>query len=224
MGDVNLNMDFNQQLAIETTAMAWSPSPAAGVERKRLERENAESGRATSVVRYGAGSSFPTHVHGGGEEFLVLEGVFSDENGHYPVGSYVRNPPGSSHAPFSDGGCTILVKLHQMDASDQITVVHRTTDEPWSAGEVAGHARQQLNDNPRERVSFEKLAAGTALPPIKDPNGQEFYVVSGSLRVNGGEHPAGTWLRFPPGETTRISATTATVFWHKRGHLAEPPR
>ena len=40
-----------------------------------------------------------THVHGGGEEFLVLEGVFQDEHGDFPAGSYVRNPPQSHHTP-----------------------------------------------------------------------------------------------------------------------------
>jgi anti-sigma factor ChrR (cupin superfamily) len=26
-------------------------------------------------------------------------------------GTYIKNPPGSSHAPFSENGCTLLVKL-----------------------------------------------------------------------------------------------------------------
>ena len=61
-----------------------------------LERQGAESGRATSVVRYAPGSDFAAHTHTGGEEFIVLDGVFSDDSGDYSAGSYVRNPVGSS--------------------------------------------------------------------------------------------------------------------------------
>lgn len=222
MGDVNLNMDFTKAHAVATANMPWTPSPAPGVERKRLERENAESGRATSVVRYAPGSSFPTHIHGGGEEFLVIEGVFSDENGDYPVGTYVRNPPGSSHAPFSNEGCVILVKLHQMAPSDQTTVVHRTQDNTWQAGLVTGHQQQTLNPNPLEFVTFEQLAPGTILPLGGDHHGRECYIVSGNLTVNGERHPSGTWLRFPAGSEATLNADEETIFWHKRGHLATP--
>lgn len=81
--------------------------------------DSGEVARATSIVRYSPGSRFSPHEHGGGEEFLVLEGVFSDEHGDDGPGTYVRNPVGSAHAPFSAAGCTILVKLRQMDPADQ---------------------------------------------------------------------------------------------------------
>jgi anti-sigma factor ChrR (cupin superfamily) len=76
-----------------------------------LDRIGDEVVRATSIVRYAPGSHFSAHTHGGGEEFFVLNGVFQDEHGDYPVGSYVRNPPTSSHVPGSDLGCVIFVKL-----------------------------------------------------------------------------------------------------------------
>jgi anti-sigma factor ChrR (cupin superfamily) len=39
----------------------------------------------------------------------VVEGVFSDEHGNYPKGSWLRSPHLSQHQPFSVGGCLILV-------------------------------------------------------------------------------------------------------------------
>lgn len=66
--------------------------------------------RATSLVRYQPGSHFSAHEHGGGEEILVLDGVFEDEHGYYPAGSYLRNPPGSRHTPGSTEGCVIFVR------------------------------------------------------------------------------------------------------------------
>src|SRR5579859_6313352 len=108
-----INADFSARAVVDTTALPWIPSPMPGVERKMLERDGGEVARATSLVRYAAGSRFERHEHGGGEEFLVLDGIFSDEYGDYPPGTYVRNPPGSHHAPFSRTGCTLFVKLRQ---------------------------------------------------------------------------------------------------------------
>ena len=112
-----LNHDFSQGVLLHTADLPWSPSPMAGVERRMLDRIGGEVARATSIVRYAPGSRFSRHVHGGGEEYLVLEGVFSDEHGHNPPGSYVRNPPGSVHRPSSAAGCTIWVKTGHLPAS-----------------------------------------------------------------------------------------------------------
>src|SRR5690606_40967532 len=120
---------------LRTQEQDWVPSPAAGVERKPLAREESERGHATSVVRYAPGASFSRHEHPLGEEILVLEGVFSDETGHYPAGTYIRNPPGSGHAPFSEEGCTLLVKLHQFDPRDTATVRIDTNAGHWLRSE-----------------------------------------------------------------------------------------
>ncbi len=53
----------------------------AGVERRMLDRVAAESGRATSLVRYAPETSFPMHGHPRGEEILVLSGTLSDGGG-----------------------------------------------------------------------------------------------------------------------------------------------
>ena len=113
-----INADLTKRVVIHTPSLEWVPSPLPGVERRMLDRHGAESGRATSMVRYAPGSSFKEHTHVGGEEFLVLEGVFSDERGDFPAGSYVRNPIGSKHTPFCKDGCIIFVKLHQIDEAE----------------------------------------------------------------------------------------------------------
>ena len=48
-----------------------------------------------------------------------MDGVFQDEHGDYPAGSYIRNPPTSRHTPGSSAGCTIFVKLWQFDPADR---------------------------------------------------------------------------------------------------------
>jgi len=118
-----INADLTQRAVVETADLPWTPSPMPGVARKMLERDGGEVARATSLVRYAAGSRFERHEHGGGEEIFVLDGVLSDERGDYPAGTYIRNPPGSSHAPFSAEGCTLFVKLRQFAADDGARIV-----------------------------------------------------------------------------------------------------
>ena len=108
------NSDFEQHVVIRPEDYHWIPSPMPGVERMLLDRIGEESARATSLVRYAPNSEFSEHRHSGGEEFLVLEGVFEDEHAKYPVGTYVRNPIGTAHTPrIGKEGALIFVKLQQ---------------------------------------------------------------------------------------------------------------
>jgi anti-sigma factor ChrR (cupin superfamily) len=73
---MELNADFSHRVAVHAARLPWIASPIAGVDRRMLDRIGDEVARATSIVRYAPASRFSTHTHGGGEEFLVLEGVF----------------------------------------------------------------------------------------------------------------------------------------------------
>jgi len=219
--DELINADFTQRVVLATDGLPWSPSPQAGVERRFLDRVGGEVARATSLVRYAPRSIFPSHSHGLGEEFLVLDGVFSDEHGDYPAGTYVRNPPGSSHSPRTEPGCTILVKLRQMTAADSRRVVVNTGTTLWRRSDVEGHCRQVLyaSTDTEEIVTLEKLAAGTALPSTGHEGGEEIFVLTGTLADDYGRHGAGTWIRNPPGSSSRLGSAEGVVFWAKRGHL-----
>src|SRR5215475_3628365 len=130
---MELNADFSQRAVVHAARLAWVPSPMKGVERRMLDRIGDEVARATSIVRYAPHSHFSPHTHGGGEEFVVLEGVFQDEHGDYPAGSYVRNPPTSSHEPGSEPGCVILVKLWQFDPADRTEIRIDTASRSFTA-------------------------------------------------------------------------------------------
>ena len=80
-----INADFALKAVVHTQTMPWEKSPIEGVERKYLDRVGGEVAIASTVVKYAPNSSFTRHAHGGGEEILVLDGVFSDENGDYPA-------------------------------------------------------------------------------------------------------------------------------------------
>ena len=119
---MELNADFSTRVVVHSAAMDWVASPMHGVDRRMLDRIGGEVARATTIVRYAPGSHFSPHVHDGGEEFLVLDGVFQDEHGDFPAGSYIRNPPTSRHTPGAENGCTIFVKLWQFDPEDRTHV------------------------------------------------------------------------------------------------------
>lgn len=217
-----INADFDQRVVIATSAEAWVPSPQPGVERKPLDRIGGEVARATSLVRYAPGSSFSEHLHGGGEEFLVLEGVFSDERGDYPAGTYVRNPPGSRHRPFSRGGCTLFVKLHQFHPADLQRVVIDTTASTWSAVSETGLSRVVLHAHRREKVALVRFAPRAQVPNDLHPGGEEVYVLEGVLSDEAGDYPAGTWVREPAGSAHAPFSREGCVIYVKEGHLPPP--
>ena len=214
-----LNMQFDQRVIIRTDDQPWQPSPASGVWRKPLAREEAERGHATSIVRYGPGASFPRHKHPLGEEILVLEGIFSDEHGAFGAGTYFRNPPGSSHAPFSKEGCVLLVKLHQFLPDDSAQVCIDTLRACWLPGQ-GNLMVMPLHEFAGEQVALVKWSAGEHFQPHRHLGGEEIFVLSGELKDENGNYPRGSWLRNPHRSEHCPYVEQETLIWVKTGHLS----
>jgi anti-sigma factor ChrR (cupin superfamily) len=215
----HVHADLGQRAVVASDALPWHPSPLAGVERRLLDRDGGEVARATTIVRYAPGSRFAPHHHGGGEEFLVLQGIFSDEHGDYGPGTYVRNPVGSDHAPFSEGGCTILVKLRQMDPADQTRVVIDTRQAAFVPGLVPGLTVLPLHGFGTEQVALVRWQPGTRFPLHVHPGGEEIFVLEGVFEDDQGAYPAGTWLRNPADSRHAPFSESGCLIWVKTGHL-----
>lgn len=167
---MNLNSDFKRKAILHSDAMNWIDFPMPGVLRKMLDRVGDEVARATSIVRYSAKSHFSKHTHSGVEEFLVLEGIFQDEHGDYPVGTYVRNPPQTQHTPRSKESCTILVKLWQFMPSDKHQVRLSIAQIPFAPDPMRPHVMlQPLHYDELESVRTETWAAQKEI--VLDPTG-----------------------------------------------------
>jgi anti-sigma factor ChrR (cupin superfamily) len=215
---MRLNADFSERIVVRPGDVPWVASPMAGVERRMLDRIGDEVARATSLVRYAPQSHFPEHVHGGGEELLVVEGVLVDEAGQYPAGCYVRNPAGSAHSPSTEEGCVLFVKLRQFDPGDKAHVVLDTRQARWN-DEGRGISRLPLHSFGRERVAMERWAPGTRIPAHVHDDGEETLVLRGAFEDEDGRYPAGTWIRNPHGSRHTPSTAEGCVLYIKTGHL-----
>jgi ChrR Cupin-like domain len=218
---MELNADFTKRAVVHGARTAWLPSPAPGVERRMLDRVGDEVARATTIVRYASNSRFSPHTHDGGEEFLVLEGLFQDEHGDFAVGSYIRNPPASRHTPGSAPGCTIFVKLWQFDPHDRSHV--RIDTNKMRFVPVPGRPAVEempLFHSANEDVRLERWGAGSEIT-LFDPAGIECLVLKGGFDEDNQQFVVQSWLRLPPGEGARLKVGgNGCEVWVKSGHLA----
>lgn len=217
---MRVNADFSVPVVLRPEDREWIRSPQAGVDRQMLDRIGDEVARATSIVRYIPGSEFKPHRHDLGEEFLVLEGVFADEHGRYPAGTYIRNPPGSMHRPNVPDGCTIFVKLRQFDMADLTQVTIDLSQAQWQE-RSNGRRTLPLHIFGPETVAAEDLPPGQMMEADL-PGGAEILVLSGTISWDNEDLPERSWIRLPAGANLSLRAGAAGArFWMKTGHL--PP-
>jgi anti-sigma factor ChrR (cupin superfamily) len=215
---MNINTDYNERVVVNHHNLPWTESPETGVERRILERLGGEIARATSIVRYLAKSKFESHTHEFGEEILVLDGVFSDDSGDYPAGTYIMNPPGSMHAPFSESGCTLFVKLRHL-GKDQVTrEIVDTNTAPWYQGMVPGLTVLPLMRQ-GSGSTLVKWAPQTFFNPHRHFGGEEIFVVDGVFEDEHGRYPAGSWIRSPHMSMHKPFSIEGCTIFVKTGHL-----
>ncbi len=217
---MNVNDDFAKRASVIGAKDRFVPSPVSGVERLMLDRVGGEVARATSIVRFVPGSAFMEHTHGGGEEFLVLDGVFQDESGDFPAGSYVRNPPTTHHTPASRDGCLLFVKLWQFDPQDRTEVRIDTSAKSFEPlGSQTGVAILSLFSDNTETVALERWPAEASIQR-HCPGGCELLVLEGQMAENGEVFSKHDWLRLPADATLSAKAGAAgCTVWIKTGHL-----
>jgi anti-sigma factor ChrR (cupin superfamily) len=213
--------DFTQRVVVHSASLDWLPSPMPGVERRPLDRVGEEVARATSIVRYAKGSKFSPHVHTGGEEFVVLEEVFQDEHGDFPEGSYIRNPPRSSHTPGSKDGCVIFVKLWQFQPEDRTHIRLQINDMPTRVSDIDGVTISTLYKDHYEEVSilYFEPNANMSFPVAQ---GAEIIVLKGTLQAQHDLLQKHSWMRLPVGDIFDVIAKEqGAMVWIKTGNLSD---
>ncbi len=213
-----LNGDLAARVVVDANRVPWTASPSRAVWRRRLHHVGAaESGQVTSIVRYEPGATFPIHDHPDGEEILVLQGVFSDEHGDWPAGTYLLNPEGFRHAPFSREGCLLFVKLRQFPGRDRKHVAVDTRTIPWVT--EAGRERKRLyaQEGYTDRMFLERWRARPSPAERRYPLGAEILIIGGAFEDEHGRHDAHTWLRLPPGSRHAPKSATGCELYVKEG-------
>lgn len=216
---MRIHADLSQRVVLQHHDLPWTTTPVQGIERRMLDREGGEVARATSVVRYAAGTQFTNHAHDAGEEIFVLEGEFSDEHGTYTAGTYVKNPPGSSHAPRTDKGCLLFVKLRHLDANDNERQVIDTKAASWYQGMVAGLTVMPLSEFGTQHTALVRWAPQTFFNPHRHFGGEEILVVEGVFEDEHGRYPAGSWIRSPHLSAHQPFSKEGCMILVKTGHL-----
>ncbi len=218
---LRINDDFKARVVISTDNLEWTPSPMPNVFRKMLDRVGDEVARATTIVKYEPHSEFSSHLHSGGEEFYVLDGVFSDEHNDYPKGSYVRNPIGTKHTPkIGAEGATIFVKLHQFESKDSEQKFIKTNTGDWLPGLVQGLSVMPLHEFEHEHVALVKWAPNTTFNLHQHWGGEEIFVLEGTFYDEHGSYPQGTWIRSPHlSKHTPFTKDDGAIIYVKTGHL-----
>jgi len=216
---MQLNADFSERVVMNSQTLQWHASPSPLVHRRLLERDGGEVAQATSIVRYEPGAKFDSHLHELGEEIFVLEGTLSDDTGDYGPGTYLKNPPGSSHAPFSQDGCTLFVKLRHLDPDDVGRVVVDTRRSPWFQGLVEGLKVLPLAEFGTRHTAMVQWAPGTFFNPHRHYGGEEIFVVDGVFSDEHGSYPKGTWIRSPHLSQHQPFSVEGCLILVKTGHL-----
>ena len=220
---IEINADFAKRVVITPDDYHWEASPMPGVDRMKLDRIGDEIARATSLVRYDPNSQFSPHEHSGGEEIFVLEGVFGDEHGAYPAGTYIRNPIGTKHQPvIGSEGATIFVKLHQFHQQDHSQFTINTKTQAWYPGLVDGLSVMPLHQFEGEHIALVQWAPNTQFQPHQHWGGEEILVLKGTFYDEHGVYPTGSWLRSPHfSQHTPYTKDDGALIYVKTGHLPQ---
>jgi anti-sigma factor ChrR (cupin superfamily) len=216
---MKLYADDALRVVVDSSSLPWLDSPEPGVQRRLLARDGDEVARATSIVCYAPGSHFSRHRHDLGEEFFVLSGEFCDELGSYPEGTYVKNPAGSSHTPFSTLGCVLFVKLRQLDLADQERIVVRGEEADWLPGQVPGLSVMPLSSFDTVHTALVRWNPGTHFHAHRHHGGEEILVLRGTFQDEYCDYPAGTWMRNPHLSEHRPFSTEGCTIFVKTGHM-----
>jgi anti-sigma factor ChrR (cupin superfamily) len=221
MGEA-INGDLSVRAVVDTTQLEWTQSPSGSVWRKRVHLVGPpESGQVTSVVRYEPHSRFPAHDHPDGEEILVLEGVFSDEHGDWPAGTFLLNPEGFRHTPFSEPGCVLFVKLRQFAGRERHHVIVDTRRLAWEPSPTPGVAYKALYRQVgfSDLMLLEQWDPGADLGVISYEQGAELFVIEGEFADEAGAYCAGCWLRLPARSQHHPRSDRGCTLYIKRSGL-----
>lgn len=162
---------------------------------------------------------FSQHTHGLGEEIAVLDGILEDEFGSYGAEYYIKNLPGSSHAPSSAEGCTLLVKLRHIEPDDLERVVIDIRNATWHQALVERLKVLPLAAFATKNTAWVRWATATCFNPHRHYAGEEIFLLDGVFEDDFGRYPVGTRIRSPHMSMHKPFSVEGCTILVKTGHL-----
>ncbi|MDJ0798813.1 MAG: cupin domain-containing protein [Calothrix sp. MO_167.B12] len=213
-----INNNLLTHAAVLPTSLIWYQTTFTGIWFGCFESDHeTQDHPVTMLTRFDAGGFFPLHGHPGGEEILVLQGNFADETGVYPPGTYMLNPEGFIHLPYSDEGCLTFVKLRQHGGKTRQRVKTNIYDSPWQSSQnpqIEFTTLYQQMGYP-EKIWVERWQPGTKLSNVVETEIKEIFVIEGTVTDNNGNYPTGSWLRYPPNYSYNLASETGCLIYVK---------
>ena len=111
--------------AVRSQDLDWQPHSVPGV-MVAIVHTDVVKREIVGFLRAEPGVRYPHHRHAAIEELFMLEGDLVIENETYGAGDYIRSTPGSSHAPYTNGGCRFFFRTSLDDEYPQLTPVFST--------------------------------------------------------------------------------------------------
>lgn len=218
---MKFNDDILQRAVLHSPALPWVDSSQPGIQSKLLEDRADEASRLTAIVRHGANTRPEIHTHPLGQEILVLDGAYEDDAGSYGAGTYIRNPPGSSHTACSSTGCTLFVKNNYLAPEDNQRTIIDTRNADWFEGLVTGLTVLPLAESGTRHAAIVRWAPKTKFNPHRHYGGEEILVLEGVFEDEYGRYPAGTWMRSPHMSAHHPFSVDGCLILVMTGHLLD---
>jgi hypothetical protein len=210
--------DLLTRVSVQPQTLTWYPTTYPGISFGCFESDpTVQDHPVTMLTRFEQEGYFPLHGHPGGEEILVLEGYFQDETGIHTPGTYMLNPEGFIHRPYSDKGCLTFVKLRQHGGLHRRQVRANIFEGPWQPGKIPQIHFKPLYEQEGfvEKVWIERWAPNTQLFNILESEVKEIFVIEGSWGDELGHYPKYSWLRYPPNQPYNPSSETGCLIYVK---------
>ena len=150
---------------------------------------------------------------------MLVEGIFSDEHGDWPAGTYLLNPEGFRHSPFSREGCTLFVKLRQFPGTDRRHVAIQTADLSWTPADRPGTQVKSLYRQPpySDQTRLERWETPGNVGQINFSAGAELFVLLGAFADECGRYRRHSWLRIPAGGSLKPQGSEPCELYVKEG-------
>jgi anti-sigma factor ChrR (cupin superfamily) len=106
--------DDSAQVCIDTARARWLP----GSGTLSVMPLHEVAGERVALMKWAAGERAQSFSHSGGVEIFVLSGELKDEQGSYPRGTGLRNPPMTEFRPFVEQETVIWIKTGHLSKSE----------------------------------------------------------------------------------------------------------